>query len=93
MAIKTKAEILEGLKAFIPEEDTSDETLAFMTDLSETLDAGADGASWKQKYTDNDAAWKKKYKDAFFNPPVEKPEDEPGSEPKKLRFEDLFKTE
>lgn len=93
MAIKTKEEILASLKTYIPEDDTSDETLAFMTDLSDTLSAGADGASWKQKYQDNDAEWKKKYKDAFFNPPVDAPEPDPDPEPKKLRYEDLFKKE
>lgn len=94
MAIKTKQEVLDGLKKFIPDEDTSDDTLAFLKDVSDTLDAGADGAAWKQKAADVEKEWKQKYKDAFYNPP-DKPDLEPDSdtEPKHKTYADLFKTE
>ena len=39
MAIKTKQEVLDGLKKFIPNDDTSDDTLAFLQDVSDTQDA------------------------------------------------------
>lgn len=94
MAIKTKQEVLDGLKKFIPDEDTSDDTLTFLKDVADTLDAGADGAAWKQKAEDVEKKWKQKYKDAFYNPPG-KPDSEPDpdSEPKHRSYEDLFKTE
>lgn len=94
MAIKTKQEVLDGLKKFIPDEDTSDDTLTFLKDVADTLDAGADGAAWKQKAEDVEKKWKQKYKDAFYNPPG-KPDSEPDpdSEPKHRSYADLFKTE
>lgn len=94
MAIKTKQEVLDGLKKFIPDEDTSDDTLTFLKDVADTLDAGADGAAWKQKAEDVEKKWKQKYKDAFYNPP-DKPDSEqdPDSEPKRRTYADLFKTE
>lgn len=94
MAIKTKQEVLEGLKKFIPDEDTSDDTLTFLKDVADTLDAGADGAAWKQKAEDVEKEWKQKYKDAFYNPPDKPdPEPDPDSEPKHRSYADLFKTE
>ena len=94
MAIKTKQEVLEGLKKFIPNEDTSDDTLAFLKDVADTLDAGADGAAWKQKAEDVEKEWKQKYKDAFYNPPDKPdPEPDPDPEPKHRSYADLFKTE
>lgn len=94
MAIKTKQEVLDGLKRFIPDEDTSDDTLTFLKDVADTLDAGADGAAWKQKAEDVEKKWKQKYKDAFYNPP-DKPDLEPDHdpEPKRRSYADLFKTE
>lgn len=94
MAIKTKQEVLDGLKKFIPDEDTSDDTLAFLKDVADTLDAGADGAAWKQKAEDVEKKWKQKYKDAFYNPPDKPdPEPDPDPEPKHRSYADLFKTE
>ena len=94
MAIKTKKEVLDGLKKFIPDEDTSDDTLTFLKDVADTLDAGADGAAWKQKAEDVEKKWKQKYKDAFYNPP-DKPDPvpDPDPEPKHRSYADLFKTE
>lgn len=94
MAIKTKQEVLDGLKKFIPDEDTSDDTLAFLKDVSDTLDAGADGAAWKQKAEDTEKEWKQKYKEAFYNPPqVVDKKDEEEKPPKPKTYADLFKTE
>lgn len=91
MAIKTKQEVLEGLKKFIPDEDTSDDTLTFLKDVADTLDAGADGAAWKQRAEDVEKEWKQKYKDAFYNPPDSESDSDP--EPKHRSYADLFKTE
>lgn len=98
MAIKTKAELLELVKARIGD-DTSDEALAIIEDVTDTLDDYetriADSGDWKARYEQNDADWRKKYKERFFAP-TEEPEeiDEPEEEVEEKRtFEDLFKTE
>lgn len=91
MAIKTKQEVLDGLKKFIPNDDTSDDTLAFLRDVSDTLDAGAENVDYKQQLADNDKRWRQKYRDAFYNPPD--PEPNPDPEPKHRTYADLFKTE
>lgn len=94
MAIKTKQEVLDGLKKFIPNDDTSDDTLAFLQDVSDTLDAGAENVDYKQLLADNDKKWRQKYRDAFYNPPDKPdPEQEPDSKPKPRSYADLFKTE
>lgn len=97
MAIKSKAEILELVKARIGD-DTSDEALAIIEDVTDTLDDYetriADSGDWKARYEQNDADWRKKYKERFFAP-TEEPEeiDEPEEVEEKRTFEDLFKTE
>lgn len=97
MAVKTKAEILELVKARIGD-DTSDEALSIIEDVNDTLDDYetriADSGDWKARYEQNDAEWRKKYKDRFFTP-TEEPEeiDEPEEVEEKRTFEDLFKTE
>ena len=97
MAIKTKAELLELVKARVGD-DTSDEALAIIEDVTDTLDDYetriADSGDWKARYEQNDADWRKKYKERFFAP-TEEPEeiDEPEEVEEKRTFEDLFKTE
>lgn len=97
MAIKSKAELLELVKARIGD-DTSDEALAIIEDVTDTLDDYetriADSGDWKARYEQNDADWRKKYKERFFAP-TEEPEeiDEPEKVEEKRTFEDLFKTE
>lgn len=97
MAIKTKAELLKLVKALIGD-DTGDEALAIIEDVTDTLDdyetRVADAGDWKARYEKNDAEWRKKYKERFFAP-TEEPEeiDEPEEVEEKRTFEDLFKTE
>lgn len=94
MAIKTKQEVLEGLKKFIPNDDTSDDTLAFLQDVYDTLDVGAENVDYKQQLAENDKKWRQKYRDAFYNPPDKPdPEPDPDPEPKHRSYADLFKTE
>lgn len=93
--IKTKDEILTSIKEKFGD-DTSDETLSLIEDITDTLDdyvaKTSDSTDWEQKYKDNDAEWRKKYKDRFFKSDGNSSEDfdDPEPEPKKLRFEDLF---
>ena len=97
MAVKTKAEILELIKARVGD-DTSDEALAIIEDVNDTLDDYeakiADSGDWKARYEQNDAEWRQKYKDRFFQPAEEPdPEPEPEEVEEKTTFEDLFKEE
>ena len=94
MAIKTKQEVLDALKKFIPNDDTSDDTLAFLQDVSDTLDAGAENVDYKQLLADNDKKWRQKYRDTFYNPPDKLEQElDPDPELKRRSYADLFKTE
>lgn len=95
--VKTKEEILEQIKTRLGE-DTSDEALSFIEDITDTLtDYEAktnDTTDWKQKYEDNDKQWRERYKERFFsgeNP--EEEEEEQGLPDPPLSFDDLFKKE
>ena len=74
-------------------DDTSDETLEFIGDISDTLDEGKEAEKWKTRYEENDAEWRKKYRDRFFSGGTDKDEDEEDfhSQPVKPKsFDDLF---
>ena len=91
MAIKTIEELMDAVRERVGE-DTSDEAIAFVEDVSDTLTSLSNAEDWKKKYEDNDAEWRKRYQDRFFNP--DKPNDHepvPDPEPKKLTFDELFK--
>lgn len=98
MAVLTETELLDKVKTRIGE-DTSDEALAFIEDVNDTLkDMSSrlnDTTDWKAKYEQNDAEWRDKYKQRFFDPQCNN--DVPGKstpdEHKTLSFEELFKEE
>lgn len=96
MAIRTREEILESIRARVGEQ-TDDETISFLEDVTDTLTdfetrANGDGEDWEQRYKDNDAEWRKKYTERFFSgEPKESPKDQPTEPPKPKTFEDLFK--
>ena len=102
--VKKTEEILELLKNKFAD-DTSDETLSLIEDVSDTLKdkdtlAGS-SEEWKKKYEDNDKMWREKYKSRFFNPTEKDVSDPPDSDnnddsddddtPKQLQYDDLFK--
>ena len=96
MAVKTKDELLEIIKGRIGD-DTSDETISFIEDITDTLSDYEEKATnlnnedWKTKYEENDKMWREKYRERFFSKEVEK-EDEDFSEDevKSLSYDDLF---
>lgn len=98
MAVRTKEDIMTSIKGKFGD-DTSDETLAFIEDVSDTFNAlesqAKDSTDWKSKYEENDKEWREKYKERFFSAdPVNEPEKPEQDEPEKPRtFEDLFKYE
>lgn len=78
--------------------DTSDETLAFIEDMTDTYNdletrANSDGVDWEQRYHELDESWKAKYKQRFFsgNGSMPVPHDDGEKEtPKEVDYEDLF---
>lgn len=96
MAVKTRDEILTAIKDRLGD-DTSDEALNFIEDVTDTLndyESRTSGESnWKKKYEDNDKMWRQKYKDRFFNTSGEDAssnEDDFEEEKKPMTFDDLF---
>lgn len=69
MAVKTTEEIMASVKERIGD-DTSDEALAFIEDIQDTLSdmttRVTESGDWKQKYEDNDRSWREKYQKRFF---------------------------
>lgn len=100
MPALSKDQLLSKIKERIGE-DTSDEALRFIEDVTDTIDdyesKTKDNTDWKKKYEDNDAEWRKKYKDRFFNTPAkdepEKPPEGSDNKPKTYEYKDLFKEE
>ena len=95
MAIRTREELLNAVRARIGD-DTSDEAIAFVEDIQDTINnyennANNDGTDWKKKYEDNDKEWRQKYRDRFFSGEPSDPDPEPEDEPKRLTYEQLFK--
>ena len=75
---------MEKLK-LLTEGKTDDETLKIIEDFNDTINAvtsdGEDAevlkADYEQKLAELDASWREKYKDAFFNGPEDKKDNEP----------------
>lgn len=96
MAVRTKDELLEIIKGRIGD-DSSDETISFLEDITDTLSdyeekaTNSDTEDWKTKYEENDKMWREKYRERFFSKEVEN-EDEDFSEDevKSLSYDDLF---
>lgn len=94
MSVKTREEILEAIKTRVGEQ-TDDETIAFLEDVTDTISdletrANGDGKDWKTMYEENDAEWRRKYTERFFSndPTLTPPED--NKTPK--TFAELFTT-
>lgn len=98
MAVRTREEILESIKSRVGEQ-TDDETIAFLEDVTDTLNdlekkAKGDGTDWKARYEENDTEWRKKYTERFYSSdPIPDPEPpEPDATPKPKTFAELFTT-
>lgn len=100
MAVKSKEELLESILIKFGD-DTSDETLSFLEDVTDTIDdleekAKGDGKDWKAEAERIDAEWRAKYRERFFS--SDKPDDDPDDTPVPdsivtKSFEDLFESE
>lgn len=94
MAVKSREEIMEGLRTRIGE-DTSDDALSFIEDVQDTLDSlsNTDTENWRQRYEENDAQWRQKYRDRFFSKGEDGEDDtiEGETSSENLTYENLFK--
>lgn len=98
MAVRTREEIIAQVRARIGEQ-TDDESIAFLEDITDTLSdletkANGDGIDWKAKYEENDAEWRKKYTERFYSSDQDTVIDEhkPDDTPKPKTFTELFTT-
>lgn len=98
MAVKTREEILESVRAVVGEQ-TDDETITFIEDITDTLSdletkAKGDGTDWKAKYEENDAEWRKKYTERFYSsdPGTDPESPKPDDTTKPKTFSELFTT-
>lgn len=97
MSVLTRDEFFDRVQK-VAGTDTSDETLTFIEDMTDTYNsleekANGDGADWEQRYHDLDESWKEKYKKRFFTGGastriVEEVKEE--EDKKDVDFEDLF---
>lgn len=67
MAIVSKEELLDTINR-IAGDDTSDDLLKLMEDVSDTYDSFSNAVNedWKAKYDENDKMWREKYKSRFM---------------------------
>lgn len=101
MAILSREDFLNSVRTRIGE-DTSDESITFIEDMTDTYDelarASADATDWEAKYNQLDADWRKRYIDRFngkTDDDVDDSMDEGGSSDDEYEapttYEDLFK--
>lgn len=78
MAVKSKEDLIASIKAVIGE-DTTDESLSLLEDVSDTFTSfeteTKDKTDWKAKYNELDESWRKKYRDRFMNGSVDEEDD------------------
>lgn len=98
---KTKEELIEDFKVIAGENVTSDESIAFLENLSDSMEveeAPADEVDWKEKYDELDMEWRKKYIERFSEG-AEGTEDAEGAEEteeteeeraENISYDDLF---
>ena len=96
MAVRSREEILETVRAIVGEQ-TDDETISFIEDISDTLNdletkAKGDGTDWKARYEENDAEWRKKYTERFYSSEPEPEPPKPDDTIKPKTFAELFTT-
>lgn len=87
---RTLEELQENFKNLMGE-NTSDDMLSFLEDMTDTYQK--DEIDWEAKYKENDATWRQKYRDRFYSD-VTPEKDEFIEEEKpvmKTKFEELFK--
>lgn len=95
MARRTGSELLQAIGEALPDA-TTDEAIALLTDVRDTLSGNANSAQiereYQQRIEELDSSWRKKFKETFYAP-VDESRVGKGEEKEKpkTRYEDLFK--
>lgn len=96
MAVLKKEDLLNAIKEIVGD-DTSDDTITFIENVTDTINdlesKSNDSEDWKTKYEENDKAWREKYRNRFFGNKEDFEEKEEDEDKTIKTFEDLFKTE
>lgn len=97
MAVLNRNDLTERLKERFGESE-NEEDISFMEDITDTFDSLESNETDKelQEMTNKYKTLQKKYRDRFFTKSADEDEDDlldttPDPEPKRYRFEDLFK--
>lgn len=95
MSVLNKDELMTKLTARIGE-DTSDEAIQLLEDVSDTLadyetKANGDGTDWKAESERIDREWRERYIARFNGAEAEDEPIVPKDEPKNYTYENLFK--
>lgn len=100
MAVLSREDFLSRIQGKIGE-DTSDEAMQFIEDMTDTFDSlvssSNDKEDWKAKYEENDKSWREKYKARFFSSENTSPldvklsqEEDVKADGEQTTFDDLF---
>lgn len=97
MAILNRDDFFARVNSMVGE-NSSDEAIAFVEDMSDTYNALAsqteEAADWERRYHENDEAWRRKYQNRFFRGDAEIVVDNSGGEeeipPDEVTIDDLF---
>ena len=96
MAIRTREELVSKISERL-NGDTSDEAIALMEDITDTLTdfetrVAGDGTDWKAEAERIDKEWRERYISRFNNSEVKDEQNEESSDEEKTvkTFEDLF---
>lgn len=98
MAIRSREDLMASLNSFIGE-NSSDDALALLDDVSDTYDdlhRRATDVDWEAKYNELDNEWRNRYKERFnepYNDDNDNNENNIIDNTKALKFENLFSTE
>ena len=95
MAIITSDELIKKISERVGE-DTSDEALSLLEDVTDTVAdlvrQVSESGDWETKYQENDAAWRQRYRDRFSSA-VDPEQELPVPEEEEIKhntFEELF---
>lgn len=89
MSVKSKDELLQSVKGLLGD-TPSDEGIALLEDISDTLDNSTGGSSdedkkkieeLEKKVKEVDEGWRKKYTDRFMKPSDDNPDEPEDDEP------------
>lgn len=104
MSVLEKENFFSRIREYVGD-DTSDESIAFIEDMTDTYNALKEASKndneWKAKYKELDEKWKKRYRDRFFSGNTDTPKTTPDtvlekqkedveSDGEKKDFDDLF---